>query len=218
MSGPAPVVWLPAATGPAADLGAVETAWAPSAAAVLTPDLRPGSGLVVLEDAGLRVLAALSAAEVTRAVLVGSGYGAMVAMHVAAHFPERVQALVLTSANRLAERTRRSLSNAVISALPLSSVQLLRGQRERVLELLDQVRRVDYAGFVDRVRTPALVVVGQHDVGNFAATRRLAALLPAAELAVAAGAGEGWVVQAPVRLAETAADFLARVGEPDQPR
>lgn len=213
MNGSDPVVWLPAATGRAADLGALRAGWTPTGRVVLTPDLHPGPGTVVLEDAGLRVLAAISAAGADRAVLVGSGFGAMVAMHLAAHFGDRVRALVLTSANRLADRTRRGLSDAVTAVLPLDRVQQLRGRPTRVLELLDQVRTLDYAAFVDRVRVPALVVVGQRDVGNFAASRRLAARLPNAELAVAAGAGEGWLVEAPVRLAQVAADFLARVEE-----
>lgn len=210
MNGPDPVVWLPAATGPAADPGAVRAAWTPAGRVVLTPDLDPGTSTVVLEDAGLRVLAAISAADAERAVLVGSGFGAMVAMHLAAHFGDRVRALVLTSANRLTDRTRRGLSDAVTAVLPLTRVQQLGGRPSRVLELLDQTRTVDYAAFVDRVRVPALVVVGQRDVGNFAASRRLAVRLPDAELAVAVGAGEGWLVEAPVRLVETAAAFLAR--------
>ena len=212
MNGPEPAVWLPAATGPKADPAAVRAAWTRTGRAVLIPDLDPGPGTVVLEDAGLRVLAAIEAVPGQRAVLVGSGHGAMVAMHLAAHFPARVRALVLTSANRLTDRTRRGLNDAVTAVLPLARVQTLSG-RTRVLELLDRVRSRDYAPYVDRVAAPALVVVGERDVANFAASRRLAAWLPNAELTVAPEAGEGWVSGAPGLLVECATDFLARTGQ-----
>ena len=118
---------------------------------------------------------------------------------------------MLTSANRLTDRTRRGLNDAVTAVLPLAQVQTL-GGRTRVLELLDRVRTRDYAPYVDRVAAPALVVVGERDIANFAASRRLAAWLPNAELTVAAGAGEGWVSNTPGLLVKCATDFLTRTG------
>ena len=210
MSGPEPVVALRAATGPRPDDRALAGAWAASGRSVLTPDLAPGPGAVVLEDPGLRVLAAISAAGADRAVLQGSGYGAMVALHLAANYPTRASALVLTTAARLVDRTRRSVSDAVTVLLPVARVQRLGTRQERVLELLDQVRTTDYAGFVARVQVRALVVVGERDLGNVAPARRLATLLPHAELAVVPGATEGWLAREPERLVEAAAEFLDR--------
>ena len=210
MSRPEPVVALGAATGPRPDPAALAAAWAPYGRSVLTPDLTPRPGTVVLEDPGLRVLAAISASGADRAVLQGSGYGAMVALHLAANYPTRVTALLLTTTTRLLDRTRRGVADAVTALLPVGRVQQLGSRQERVLELLDQVRTTDYAGFVGRVQLPALVVVGERDLGNFAPARRLATLLPRAELAVVPGATEGWVARQPERLAELGAEFLAR--------
>ena len=210
MSGSEPVVVLPAATGPRGEPSAAVAAWAAYGRTVLTPDLTPGPGIVVLEDPGLRVLAAVSAAGAEQAVLCGTGYGAMVALHLGAHYPSRVSALILTTAARLVDRTRRGVADAVTGLLPVARVQRLGGRPERVLELLDQVRTVDHTAFVARVQVPALVVVGERDVANFGPSRRLAALLPHAELAVVPGAGEGWVVRDPAALAAVAEEFLGR--------
>ena len=209
---PSPVVVLRPATSAGGSAEAWTQAWAARGRTALVPDLTPAPGLVVLESPGLEVLGALSATGAERAVLVGSGYGAMVALHVAANYPERVAALVLTTANRLVERQRRAIADAVYGLLPVSRVQQLHGPQERVLELLDQVRTVDWTPFAGQVRTSALVVVGDRDPLNRAPGRRLAAVLPESELVLVPGARAGWVSRDPTVLAEAASPFLERLG------
>ena len=187
-------------------------AWRAQGRTALVPDLAPSPGLVVLKSPGLEVLAALSASGAERAVLCGSGYGAMVALHVAANHPERVAALVLTTAGHLVDRQRRGIADAVYELLPVSRVQQLHGPQGRVLELLDQVRTVDWSGFAARVDTPALVVVGDRDPVNRGPSRRLATVLRTSELVVVPGAKEGWAVRDPAALAEAATPFLERLG------
>jgi pimeloyl-ACP methyl ester carboxylesterase len=208
----APVVVLRPATSPGGSVDAWVDAWRPYGRTALVPDLDPGPGLVVLESPGLEALAILSASGAERAVLCGSGYGAMVALHVAANYPERVAALVLTTASRLVDRQRRGIADAVYGLLPVSRVQQLRGPQGRVLELLDQVRTVDWTPFAGRVQTPALVVLGDRDAINRGPSRRLAAVLPDSELVVVPGAKEGWVAREPAALAEAAAPFLTQLG------
>ena len=208
----APVVVLRPATSAGGSEQAWTQAWAAYDRTALVPDLTPEPGLVVLEAPGLAALAALSASGAERAVLCGSGYGAMVALHVAANYPERVAALVLTTASRLVDRERRGIADAVYGLLPVSRVQQLRGPQRRVLELLDQVRTVDWTPFAAQVRVPAVVVLGERDVINRGPSRRLAAVLPGSELVVVPGAKEGWVARDPSALAEAAAPFLESQG------
>ena len=212
MSEKAPVVVLRPATSPGGSAEAWTEAWAAHGRTALVPDLAPAPGLVVLESPGLEVLAALSASGAERAVLVGSGYGAMVALHVAANYPERVAALVLTTASRLLDRQRRGIADAAYGLLPVARVQQLRGPQGRVLELLDQVRTVDWTPFAGRVSTSALVVLGERDPLNRGPSRRLATVLPKSELLVVPGAREGWVARDPSTLAEAATPFLAQLG------
>jgi pimeloyl-ACP methyl ester carboxylesterase len=208
----APVVVLRPATAPGGSDEAWETAWAAQGRMVQLPDLSVSPGLVVLESPGLTVLDALSGAGAERAVLCGSGYGAMVALHLAANHPDRVAALVLTTASRLAERERRGIADAAYGLLPVSRVQQLKGPQRRVLELLDQVRTVDWTPFAARVEVPSVVVLGERDAINKGPSRRLTAVLPRSELVVVPGAKEGWVARDPSALAEAAAPFLAEQG------
>lgn len=209
--GPAPVVVLRPATTSGGSADDWSRAWRAQGRTALVPDLARAPGLVVLESPGLEVLAALSASGAERAVLCGSGYGAMVALHVAANHPERVAALVLTTASRLVDRQRRGIADAVYGVLPVSRVQQLHGPQGRVLELLDQVRTVDWTPFAGRVETPALVVVGDRDPINRGPSRRLATVLHTSELVVVPGAKEGWAARDPAALAEAAEPFLARL-------
>lgn len=207
-----PVVVLRPATSAGGSAQDWTQAWAAQGRTALVPDLAPRPGLVVLESPGLEALAAVSASGAERAVLCGSGYGAMVALHVAAHYPERVAALVLTTAGRLVDRQRRGIADAVYGLLPVSRVQALHGPQGRVLELLDQVRTVDWTPFAGRVATSALVVVGDRDPVNRGPSRRLAAVLSQSELVVVPGAKPGWVARDPSALSEAAAPFLTRLG------
>lgn len=206
------MVVLRPATSPGGSAEDWTRAWDAHGRTALVPDLAPAPGLVVLESPGLEVLSALSASGAERAVLCGSGYGAMVALHVAANYPERVAALVLTTANRLLDRQRRGVADAVYGLLPVSRVQQLHGPQGRVLELLDQVRTVDWTPFAGQVSTPALVVVGDRDPLNRAPSRRLAAVLRSSELVVLPGAREGWISRDPAALAEAATPFLQQLG------
>ena len=208
----APVVVLRPATSAGGNADAWTAAWRAQGRTALVPDLAPAPGLVVLESPGLEVLAAVSASGADRAVLCGSGYGAMVALHVAANFPERVAALVLTTASRVLDRQRRGIADAVYGLLPVTRVQQLHGPQGRVLELLDQVRTVDWTPFAARVGTPALVVLGERDPINRGPSRRLAAVLPESELVVVPGAKEGWATRDPSALAEAATPFLEQLG------
>ena len=212
MNEQAPVVVLRPATSPGGSDEAWNEAWAAHGRRALVPELGREPGLVVLEAPGLEALAALSSSGAERAVLCGSGFGAMVALHVASNYPERVAALVLTTASTLDDRQRRGIVDAAYGLLPVSRVQQLRGPQRRVLELLDQVRTVDWTPFAAQVRVPAVVVLGERDVINRGPSRRLAAVLPGSELVVVPGAKEGWVARDPAALAEAAAPFLEQVG------
>ncbi|SEP60295.1 alpha/beta fold hydrolase [Microlunatus flavus] len=211
MTTQAPAVVLRPATSAGGSEEAWQQAWAAGGRTALLPDLTPSPGLVVLESPGLAVLAGLSDAGADRAVLCGSGYGAMVALHLAANHPERVAALVLTTASRVVDRERRGIADAAYGLLPVSRVQQLHGPQRRVLELLDQVRTVDWTPFASRVAVPAVVLLGERDVINKGPSRRLAAVLPGSELVVVPGAREGWVARDPSALVDAAAPFLERL-------
>jgi pimeloyl-ACP methyl ester carboxylesterase len=176
---------------------------------VLTPDIRPNPDRpVVLEEPALAVLAAVSAAGLDAAALCGIGYGAMVAMMVAAGFGERVTALVLSTARTPESTALLSIHHGVRALLPAAMLQRLGGRTDQVVQALDQVRAVDYRNWAGRIEVPTLVLVGQRDVANLAPIQALARGIANAKLQIVAGAGAGWQHEEPERFATLAAEFV----------
>jgi pimeloyl-ACP methyl ester carboxylesterase len=177
---------------------------------VLTPDIGvTGTGPVILEDPALKVLAAISAAKADHVVLVGHGWGGMVALHIAATYGDRVAALMLSTNARLQTIMVRSIFYGVLSLLPATVVQQLGGKPADVAALFDQVRPVDFKPLAERVHAPALVVVGERDVANRGPSAALAKSLPLGNLRVVPGAGPGWHTKQPELIAQLLVELLS---------
>jgi pimeloyl-ACP methyl ester carboxylesterase len=178
-------------------------------AQVLTPDIKVSrSKPVILEDPAQRVLGALSAAGIDRAVLIGHGWGSMVALEIAATHGERVTALMLSTNARLETIVLRSLYYGVLSLLPATVVQRLGARPPDVLSLFDQVRPADFRSFAERIEAPALVVVGEQDVANRGPSAALAKSLPLGNLRVVPRTGPGWRTQ-PEVVGKLLVEFLS---------
>jgi pimeloyl-ACP methyl ester carboxylesterase len=178
-------------------------------AQVLTPDITVSTTkTVILEDPALRVLDAMSTASTDRAVLVGHGWGSMIALQIAATREERVAALMLSTNARLETIVIRSLYYGILSLLPASAVQQLGARPAEVLNLLDQVRPADSRSLAEQVPAPALIIVGEQDVANRGPSAALARSLPLGNLRVVPQAGAGWRAQTPLVVADLLVEFL----------
>ena len=164
--------------------------------------LRPAD----LGDPALQVLAAVSAAGADRALLCGVGFGALVALQVAAGQPRRVAGLVLSPQARPMGGALRSVHGGVAGLLPAASLQRL--SRRSALVALEEVRALDYRPLTPLVRAPALVLHGAADPDNVRAGARLASALDQGTAQAVAGARPGWIWHEPLRWAEAAAPFL----------
>ncbi|HJY43365.1 MAG TPA: alpha/beta hydrolase [Propionibacteriaceae bacterium] len=179
-------------------------------AEVLTPDITASTDkAVILEDPALKVLDAMSTAGRDRAVLVGHGWGSMVALQIAATREERVAALMLSTNARLEAIVVRSLYYGILSLLPARVVQQLGARPAEVLNLLDQVRPADFRSLAERAKAPALVIVGEQDVANRGPSAALARSLPLGNLRVVPRAGAGWRAQRPRVVADLLVEFLS---------
>lgn len=176
---------------------------------VLTPELPVPEHAVTLEEPALAVLSAVSGSGADAAALCGIGLGALVALKVAAGFGRRVTALVLSTARTPQSTAVLSLSHGVRGLLPASTAQRLGASPRQVLDLLDQVRPLDYRGWVSRVTSPALVLVGDRDVANLGPSMRLAQSVPGARLQTVPKMAAGWMLAEPERYAGLVAEFLA---------
>jgi pimeloyl-ACP methyl ester carboxylesterase len=209
------VVLLPGLHDTSTQMTAVKATLANVAdvAQVLTPDIKVSrSKPVILEDPAQRVLGALSAAGIDRAVLIGHGWGSMVALEIAATHGERVTALMLSTNARLETIVLRSLYYGVLNLLPATVVQRLGARPPDVLSLFDQVRPADFRPLAERIRVPALVVVGEQDVANRGPSATLAKSLPLGNLRVVPHAGAGWRAQ-PEAVAKLLVEFLSSMSE-----
>ena len=177
---------------------------------VIAPDIRISSTTpVILEDPALAVLDAIATAGSERVVLVGQGLGSMVALQIAATHGDRVSALMVSTNLRLETIALRSILYGVLGLLPAAVVQQLGGKPADVADLLDQVRPVDSKPLAERVRAPALVIVGERDFANRGPSTALARSLPLGNLRVVPRAGMGWQAQYPHLVAEILVDFLS---------
>src|SRR4029450_7851477 len=162
---------------------------------------------VILEGPAVRVLDAIAAAGIDQAVLVGHGWGSMVALQVAATHEERVAALMLSTNARLETVLLRSLYYGILGLLPASVAQQLGARPPEVINLPDQVRPPDFRSLAERVAAPALVVVGEQDAANRGPSATLARSLPLGNLRVVPQAGAGWRAQRPQVVAQLFAQF-----------
>jgi len=84
-------------------------------APVITPDIHVSDSTpVILEDPALAVLAAIATAGIERVVLVGRGWGGMVALLVAATHGERLAGIMLSTNARLETIAVRSILYGVL--------------------------------------------------------------------------------------------------------
>jgi 3-oxoadipate enol-lactonase len=203
------VVLLPSLGTSSAQMAAQKAALQ-DVAAVLIPDISYSeTAPVILEDPALRVLAAISTARSDQVVIIGRGWGSMVALQIAATHGERVAALMLSTNARLETIVVRSIFQGILGFLPARVVQQLGARPADVAALLDQVRPVDFKPLAERVQAPALVVVGERDVANRGPSGVLAGSLPLGNLRVVPKAGPEWQVQRPHIVAQLLVEFVS---------
>jgi pimeloyl-ACP methyl ester carboxylesterase len=202
------VVLLPALHDTSAQTTTLHAALA-DVGQVLTPDITvSATQSVILEDPALRVLDAISNAGADRAVLVGHGWGSMVALQIAATRQERVAALMLSTNARLETIVVRSLYYGILGLLSAKLVQQLGAGPAEVLNLFDQVRPADFRSLAERVPAPALIIVGEQDLANRGPSAVLARSLPLGNLRVVQQAGAGWRGRKPEVVADLLIEFL----------
>jgi pimeloyl-ACP methyl ester carboxylesterase len=203
------VVLLPS-LGTSSAQTAAQKAALEGVAPALIPDISfSETAPVILEDPALRVLAAISTARSDQVVIIGHGWGSMVALQIAATHGERVAALMLSTNARLETIVVRSIFHSILSILPATVVQQLGGRPADVAALLDRVRPVDFKPLAERVQAPALVVVGERDVANRGPSGVLAGSLPLGNLRVVPKTGPEWQVQQPHLIAQLLVEFVS---------
>lgn len=212
-----PVVLLPSLSDSAPQVAALVSSLhtAVGSAAVLSPDIRPDPRRpVVIESAALAVLAAISAVPAERAVLVGHGWGALVALQVAASHPRRVSAMLVAGNATLAGIAAGSVLGGALGLLPALAWQRLGLPPPRVASLLDQLRPIDARALASRVTAPTLVAAGALDLPNRGPAATLARILPSGVERVLPDAPAGWWNSRPGLVADLLGELRGKGSAP----
>jgi pimeloyl-ACP methyl ester carboxylesterase len=176
-----------------------------------------GQCFVLREAAGLLV-GMMDRLGLARASVVGHSMGGWIAAYAAAHFPERVERLVLVDAAALplerlslrqAWRMVRGLPRLPLTLLPVLGTDALRAGPVTVIRALRELLGMDIRRELARIEAPTLILWGEHDATlPVAVGQRLHAHLPQAAFRVIAGAGHCPMWDRPTAVNQAVIEFL----------
>lgn len=144
---------------------------------------------------------------VRSASLVGVSVGGMVALRLAAAYPELVERLLLCSTQ--AQPAGGRLQVLAMKAVPRSRFQALGVDKDKMIATLQAFAAIDLRGDLGKVSCPTWVVVGADDRAGLPPARELAAGIPQAELRVLDGVGSQPNVEDEAGFVALVRDFMA---------
>jgi 3-oxoadipate enol-lactonase len=189
---------------------ALPRGWTASAPWVRGLDLA-GAHDFELEAAVAQLVAGLDAGGVRRAHLVGVGLGAVVAVRLAAHHPDRVDRLALSGGQVRQSGVTGWLQGRLLGRVSDGRMEAQGVRRARVMAVVRALRDLDLRGDLPRVAAATLVVHGRADRAHRAGARALAAGIPGARYEELDG-GERLNTDNPRAFNETVLGFLAERG------
>ncbi len=139
-----------------------------------------------------RVLADLEARYADKAEpfrLCGLSLGAVLALDYTIRHPEQVSSLIWIAGQLRSPKLLIDLQNLVFRCMPGRMFRDMGLSKKDAIGLTRSMRGLDLTSGLERVTCPVLVVCGEKDRANQKAAKRLAALLPQAELHIIPGAG-----------------------------
>lgn len=177
-------------------------------------DVQPLTLAAMAEDA----IQVLDAAGIKKAAVIGFSDGGNIALHLGIRFPERVAALVLAGANLHPSGVKRSAQWPVdvgyAATALLAPFSEKARHRHRILKLM-----VKEPCFTDeQIRTvsaPTLVLAGDGDLIKEGHTRKIASLIPGAQLHFVENSSHFMFAEQPKQTARLIAEFLDTVKEGD---
>lgn len=114
--------------------------------------------------------------------LCGLSLGAVLALDFAARHPEGIVSLLLIAPQYKVSRPLLLLQDFLFHLMPDSSFAGFGLSKQAVLCLTHSMRSLDLTPQLDCIRCPVTILCGANDRSNLHAAKKLAALLPQAEL------------------------------------
>lgn len=134
--------------------------------------------------------------------LCGLSLGGILALQYGIGHPEKVDSMALIAARDTMPKGLLRIQNAVFRFMPASVFRSTGLAKNTFISLTKSMMELDFQGELDCISCRTLVLCGERDRANRAATQSLAEGIPGAELSIIAKAGHEVNVDAPEALGQ----------------
>lgn len=140
--------------------------------------------------------------------LCGLSLGGILALNYVIDRPEKVKKLILIAAQYKMPKKLLKVQNSLFWFMPKSMFYQMGFEKVDFLKLCSTMMELDFSDSICKVSCPTLVICGEKDRANKAASIKLANMLKTAEFRVLKGVGHEVNIEAPERLSKMIRSFL----------
>ena len=142
--------------------------------------------------------------------LCGLSLGGVLALQYSLEHPDRVRAMALISTQYKMPKTLLKIQNILFHFMPDKMFSQMGFQKQDFIRLCKSMIELDFENALPNIHCPVLVVCGEKDKPNQAATLQLGKRLPQAEVCLIPGAGHEANVDKPAQLGKELNLFFKR--------
>ena len=143
--------------------------------------------------------------------LCGLSLGGVLALNYTLDYPEKVESLVLIATQYKMPKRLLKFQNLLFRFMPKSSFEQMGFGKSDFLELCKTMMELDFSQEVQKISCPLLIIYGEKDQANKAASVELRNIMANAELKVLNGVGHEVNIAAPEELAKVLTKFYSKV-------
>lgn len=140
--------------------------------------------------------------------LCGLSLGAVVALHYAIDYPEKVQSLILIAGQYKMPKALLKFQNILFRLMPEKAFGSMGFKKEEVISLTKSMMTLDFEQQLQNIHCNVLLICGEKDHANRKAAQVMEKCMPKAELHIIKGAGHEVNVERPWQLADEINKFL----------
>lgn len=144
--------------------------------------------------------------------LCGLSLGAVLALNFAIENPQKVSSLILIAPQCKMPKKLLKLQNAVFRFMPDSAFKEIGFDKKDFIKLTNSMINLDFSENLINISCPVLVMCGENDKANRAASEKIAASIPNAEFKYIKNSGHEVNMDAPERLVEAVNCFYKKHG------
>lgn len=138
--------------------------------------------------------------------LSGLSLGATLALDFATCHPEKVASLLVMAPQIQGPRLLLSLQNLVFRSMPEKSFEKMGLSKENTISLCQSMKSLNLTSSLKNLTCPVTILLGEKDIFNLPAAKKLSRILPQSKLHIIPGAGHEINKDAP----EVVREFLGK--------